>query len=237
MNKSNKKKVLNRALILNIILILVTYIGTLSYHSIAFAADEESSQNEEIEDDDTGGDTFYRPKASFMSSDEYNKYCEEMYRHGYMDKNYNWSSAAKEYINNMTEENNKAAFEDGKATVEKRIKNGEMELEDSPYLTSEELEKRQKAAQQKPNTQEDEGLVTDIEDDSMTDDELENSNEDYEETDDDIYDMSDEQDEQEDEKSEEPAQQKKGSLFGKIVMAILICGIAIVSYSIYRRQF
>ena len=71
----------------------------------------------------------------------------------------------------------------------------------------------------------------------MTDDELENSNEDYEETDDDIYDMSDEQDEQEDEKSEEPAQQKKGSLFGKIVMAILICGIAIVSYSIYRRQF
>lgn len=236
MNKSNKKKVLNRALILNIILILVTYIGTLSYHSIAFAADEESSQNEEIEDDDTGGDTFYRPKASFMSSDEYNKYCEEMYRYGYMDENYNWSSAAKDYINNMTEENNKAAFEDGKATVEKRIKNGKMELEDSPYLTSEELEKRQKA-QQETDTQEDEVPVTDAEDGSMPDNEFENSNEDYEETDDDIYDMSNEQDEQEDENSEEPAQQKKGGLLGKVIMAILICGIAIVSYSIYRRQF
>ena len=236
MNKSNKKKVLNRALILNIILILVTYIGTLSYHSIAFAADEESSQNEEIEDDDTGGDTFYRPKASFMSSDEYNKYCEEMYRYGYMDENYNWSSAAKDYINNMTEENNKAAFEDGKATVEKRIKNGEMELEDSPYLTSEELEKQQKA-QQETDIQEDEVPVTDAEDGSMPDNEFEDSNEDYEETDDDIYDMSNEQDEQEDENSEEPAQQKKGGLLGKVIMAILICGIAIVSYSIYRRQF
>ena len=236
MNKSNKKKVLDRALILNMILILITYIGTLSYHSIAFAADEESSQNEEIEDDDTGGDTFYRPKASFMSSDEYNKYCEEMYRYGYMDENYNWSSAAKDYINNMTEENNKAAFEDGKATVEKRIKNGEMELEDSPYLTSEELEKQQKA-QQETDTQEDEVPVTDAEDDSTSDDELEDSNEDYEETDDDIYDMSDEQDEQENENSEEPAQQKKGGLLGKVIMVILICGIAIVSYSIYRRQF
>jgi len=42
---------------------------------------------------------------------------------------------------------------------------------------------------------------------------------------------------EEDDSVEEPAQQKKGSLFGKIIMAILICGIAIVSYSIYRRQF
>lgn len=236
MDKSNKKKVLNRALILNIILILVTYIGTLSYHSIVFAADEESSQNEEIEDDDVGGDTFYRPKSSFMSSDEYNKYCEEMYKHGYMDENYNWSSAAKDYINNMTEENNQAAFEDGKATVEKRIKSGEMKLEDNPYLTSEELKKRQKA-QQETDTQEDEVPVTDAEDGSLSDDGLEDSNEDYEEADDDIYDMSDEQDEQEDENPEEFTQQKKGGLLGKVIMIILICGIAIVSYSIYRRQF
>ena len=66
--------------------------------------------------------------------------------------------------------------------------------------------------------------------DSSDDSESDATNRDYE-------DESDMDADEEDDSVEEPAQQKKGSLFGKIIMVILICGIAIVSYSIYRRQF
>ena len=66
--------------------------------------------------------------------------------------------------------------------------------------------------------------------DSSDDSESDTISSDYE-------DESDMDADEEDDSVEESAQQKKGSLFGKIVMAILICGIAIVSYSIYRRQF
>ena len=66
--------------------------------------------------------------------------------------------------------------------------------------------------------------------DSSDDSESDTASSDYE-------DKSDIDADEENDNIEEPAQQKKGSIFGKIVMAILICGIAIVSYSIYRRQF
>ena len=78
---------------------------------------------------------------------------------------------------------------------------------------------------------EDNDSLLDNEDaDSSDDSESDTISSDYE-------DESDMDADEEDDSVEEPAQQKKGSLFGKIIMAILICGIAIVSYSIYRRQF
>ena len=119
---------------------------------------------------------------------------------------------------------------DAKETVKQRIENGEMSFEDSPYLTSEEKQKIKK--EEKEDTQQDDVNETENDDSLLENDSLESDSNsgDYD-------DESDMDANEEDDKAEEPAQRKKGSIFGKIVMAILICGIAIISYSIYRRQF
>ena len=164
-------------------------------------------------------------------------YCKNMYNYGYMDKNGNWTPSAKNFINNQTSENMKALDDNAKEVVEQRIEKGEMSFEDSPYLTSEEKQKMEKE-EAKEATQQSDGTGT-KDNDSLLDNEDADSSDDSE-SDTISSDYEDEADmdaDEEDDSVEEPAQQKKGSLFGKIIMAILICGIAIVSYSIYRRQF
>ena len=63
------------------------------------------------------------------------KYCERMYNYGYMDKDYNWTPAATNVINNMNASNMQKLDENAKQIVQERIDSGEMEAIDSPYLT------------------------------------------------------------------------------------------------------
>ena len=95
-----------------------------------------------------------------------------------------------------------------------------------------EKEETKEATQQSDGTgtKDNDSLLDNEDTDSSDNSESDTISSDYE-------DESDMDADEEDDSVEEPAQQKKGSLFGKIVMVILICGIAIVSYSIYRRQF
>ena len=125
---------------------------TFLYSMLAFKAvyvyaetdDEEESM--QIDDSATNGNydytqyeeltqSFYIPKSSFMSSYDYEKYCERMYNYGYMDKDYNWTPAATNVINNMNASNMQKLDENAKQIVQERIDSGEMEAIDSPYLT------------------------------------------------------------------------------------------------------
>lgn len=199
--------------------------------------DSATSASYDYTEDEPFTQGFYREKATFQSDYDYKDYCRNMYNYGYMDKNGNWTSSAKNFINNQTSENMKALDDNAKEVVEQRIENGEMSFEDSPYLTFEEKQKMEKeeakeATQQSDGTgtKDNDSLLDNDDSDGSSDSESDTTSSDYE-------DESDIDADEEDDSIEEPAQQKKGGLLGKVIMVILICGIAIVSYSIYRRQF
>lgn len=245
MNKC-KKIIIFLALFLCLVILAPTYIYASSNGDNNKNTKNENS--EEIDDSATSASYdytkdepftqgFYREKAAFQSDDDYKDYCKNMYNYGYMNKAGNWTPSAKNFINNQTSENMKALDDNAKEVVEQRIEKGEMSFEDSPYLTSEEKQKMEKE-EAKEATQQSDGTGT-KDNDSLLDNEDADSSDDSESDtiSSDYEDESDMDADEEDDSVEEPAQQKKGSLFGKIIMAILICGIAIVSYSIYRRQF
>ena len=226
-------------------LFIIIILGQISLLTVYAAEQSKDSKETKIYDIDASAHTdddeltqgFYLPKSSFRSDESYQDYCKQMYNFGYMDKNGNWTPSAKNFINNQTSEKMKALDDNAKEVVEQRIEKGEMSFEDSPYLTSEEKQKMEKE-EAKEATQQSDGTGT-KDNDSLLDNEDADSS-DNSESDTISSDYEDESDmdaDEEDDSVEEPAQQKKGSLFGKIIMAILICGIAIVSYSIYRRQF
>lgn len=100
----------------------------------------EASASVEIDDGDHP-QTFYMPESMFQSSAEYERYCKRMYNQGLMTEDYEWTSAAKAYINDMSEENYEALEEDARAVVNDRIEKGQMKASDNPYLTYEEREK------------------------------------------------------------------------------------------------
>lgn len=207
--------------------------------------DEEKTIMKIIEDDNndiaTNGDeaagAFYMHKSRFTTSEDYDEYCKRMYNKGYMDKNGDWTSAAKNFINNQTDENKETLDQNAKEIVEQRVKDGEMSYKDNPYLSYDEMQKMEKeeakeATQQSDGTgtKDNDSLLDNDDSDGSSDSESDTTSSDYE-------DESDIDADEEDDSIEEPAQQKKGGLLGKVIMVILICGIAIVSYSIYRRQF
>ena len=207
--------------------------------------DEEKAIMKIIEDDNndiaTNGDeaagAFYIPKSRFTTSEDYDEYCKRMYNKGYMDKNGDWTPTAKNFINNQTDENKEALDQNAKEIVEQRVKDGEMSYKDNPYLSYDEMQKIEKE-ETKEATQQSNGTGTKDNDSLLDNEDTDSSgNSESDTTSSDYEDESDIDADEEDDSVEEPAQQKKGRVFGKIIMVILICGIAIVSYSIYRRQF
>lgn len=84
---------------------------------------------------------FYVPKTRFTSESQYKQYCERMYKRGYMDSDYNWTTSAQDCIENPTESNYQKMDGKAKQTVDERIRSGEMKAEESPYLTYDEIQK------------------------------------------------------------------------------------------------
>lgn len=213
--------------------------------SVTLDDSSDISSDDEVDDSALNGDydytqdeeytqNFYREKATFMSDYDYDEYCKQMYKMGYMDEDYNWSDAAKNFINNMSAENYKKLDENAKEIVQKRIDSGEMSFEDSPYITYDEKQEMIKnneisGSQKNTNTNDNNGSLIEDEDNNIIneinseaediDKQLGNSNEDVEE------------------QTKAENTNKKGGIVGKVIMGLLIFGIAVVSYSIYRRQF
>ena len=141
-----------------------------------------------------------------------------MYNMGYMDSDYDWTPAAQDFIDNMTGDNMKALDKNAKEIVQQRIKDGEMKEEDNPYLTYD-----QKQALSEKNSK-----------DSQTED-SENASSDMSTSKDDntiTVTPEEEQAEKEDEKPSSLANRIK-----LVFMVLLAVGIALVTYSIYKKQF
>lgn len=165
--------------------------------------------------------SFYMPKARFMSSYDYEEYCQRMYYYGYMDENYEWIPEAQTYINNMTDENFDVLDEKARALVDIRIENGEMDITDSPYITKDErdeilAQRESSQAEVSPTPEEQQVSVPEPSGNIGPMDPVE-----AEET-----------------PEPEPEQNSGGgSSVNRIIMIILIAAVLVGAYVIYRRQF
>ena len=229
------------------VLFIVFLCSMLSFKTVyVHAENEDKEESAQVDDSAINGgydytqyeeltQTFYIPKSSFMSSYDYEKYCERMYNYGYMDKDYNWTPAATNAINNMNASNMQKLDENAKQIVRERIDSGEMKAVDDPYLTydqKQELIKKQEQESHQQSTGEgsEEGSLIDTE--TSVTPEAEISEEPAEENT--VTKTPDEQQEQEEPESEE---NKTRSTIGWVVIILFFTIIAAIAYSIYRRQF
>lgn len=115
--------------------------------NMVYASTTDDSSEEVYEDgfiegvDGEAYNAFYVPKTRFTSESQYKQYCERMYKRGYMDSDYNWTTSAQDCIENPTESNYQKMDGKAKQTVDERIRSGEMKAEESPYLTYDEIQK------------------------------------------------------------------------------------------------
>lgn len=193
--------------------------------------------------DDTSGpgedeltQTFYMPKAMFRTDSDYADYCQRMYQYGYMDSNYNWTDSAQSFIANQTMENAQKAGEEAKAIVQQRVEDGEINEEDNPYLTYDEVQQvLKKKAEQASEQSTGDGSQPEYIPDTT-------------EAESDYHDMETEPQEgwpdiEETEKESETEQVKEqtgmtlGTIISYVIIAIFICAAGLIGYWIYRRQF
>lgn len=233
--------------------ILITGIMTFSFALPAvtipvFAAEQESTiATEDAGEEDTSASngeydytkdeeytqSFYRPKSLFQSSYDYEEYCKQMYNMGYMDSDYDWTPAAQNFINNMTGDNMKALDENAKEIVQQRVEDGEMKEEDNPYLTYD-----QKQALSNKNSKDsqtgDSESISDSNNEQASDTSIDSeASSDVKSSDDDLITVTpEEQAEQETKKPSSLANHIK-----LVFMALLAAGIALITYSIYKKQF
>ena len=115
--------------------------------NIVYASTSDESSEETYGDgfvegvDGEAYNAFYVPKTRFTSESQYKQYCERMYKRGYMDSDYNWTTSAQDCIENPTESNYQKMDGKAKQTIDERIRSGEMKAEESPYLTYDEIQK------------------------------------------------------------------------------------------------
>lgn len=237
MKKTYKEKIIN-------VLILTLLMNFILCSVDVFAENYE-----------TGGDTFYMPKEYFQSTFEYKEYCKRMYKDGYMDESYNWIPEVENYLNNPTEERNEIAYEARKSVIQKRIDEGKMLPEESPFLTYDERQSLIKQREEgklpdppKPKYTDEElhdflvkqnqnGGSENIE--NVTDDESEEINQKNEDDENTIIQIEKQQKEQEEEKERE-AMKEEGGVWGIVSKAIIAVGAVIlilIGYYIYKRQF
>lgn len=224
--------------------LLITALSVLNLaHSCIYVSAQSNETKVEEDTSATNGDydflkdetvteTFYIPKSRFMSDYDYEKYCEDMYNRGYMNKLHEWTPAAQEYINNMTPETSKALDEDAKAIVEERIESGEMQPEDNPYLTYDEKQaiiKEKEATSDNPVEVPDKTITeTPTETPSISESPTEVPDEG----------IDDAQDEKTDNEDEVQTQKDSGfNIVKTIVIGLGIIIIIIIGVYIYKRQF
>lgn len=143
------KNIITFFLILNITFITVININ---YNLVKVYAETEETDEESEPDENEIAQTFYRPKSAFRSSIEYENYCSDMYNHGYMDENYEWTSLAQSYIDNPTIEGYDKLDSEARALVNERVESGKMKKSDSPYLSYEEYQQAIKEESSSENT-------------------------------------------------------------------------------------
>ena len=168
--------------------------------------------------------TFYHPRSYFKTDKDYQTYLNQMYSYGYMDDNYDWTDSAQNYINNPTYDNSVSAAENAKAVVEKRVEDGEIDYVDNPYLTYDEQQawlKNHKGEETQQSTGDGDGAYTPSTDEGLH----------FEHESEDISEMQTETEIQEQTESLMP------KMIGYVVIALFIAVLAIIAYSIYRRQF
>lgn len=170
--------------------------------------------------------TFYREKSQFRSSFEYEEYCEEMYRLGYMDSNYEWISSAKDYINNMTQSSFDILDADAKEIIAQRIENGEIEPEDNPYLTYDERQELIKEKEEENNNQEN-NVEESNNDENKVNEDKENKDESKNNEENDVIEENNKQSEQKNAVSD---------MFSKVIMLIFALVIIIGAVYIYKKQ-
>ncbi|PWY60535.1 hypothetical protein DMI82_04220 [Blautia sp. BCRC 81119] len=198
-----------------------------------FANSNESETSEEdLNEDDELPDTFYRPKSTFTSSYDYEEYCKEMYRHGYMDENYNWTPAAQNYIDNMNAETLETLNKDAKGTVEQRVADGEMKQIDNPYISYDEWKRLSEENSKNKNSKNESNADTQTESESSSEGNAEISESPSKDDNTITVTPEEEQAEKEDEKPSSLANRIK-----LVFMVLLAVGIALVTYSIYKKQF
>lgn len=180
---------------------------------------------------------FYRPKTSFVTDSEYKEYCKEMYRYGYMDSNYNWTTTAQNCIENPSEETYQKMSEEAHQTVDERVQNGEMDAEDSPYYTYEELQQIKNKQEQSANQQNTEGNGSEDDGSMIDSEENADTTEVPEESSSETKDSVTEHQTENTENKEEKETSKTGKVFSYTIIILCITGIAAVAYSIYRKQF
>ena len=235
----------NRAIVLIAEMILLSFM--LIVTTVPVCAEEKKESISDIDDSATNGDydyteyeeytqSFYRPKSLFQSSYEYEEYCKRMYNMGYMDSDYDWTPAAQDFIDNMTGDNMKALDKNAKEIVQQRIKDGEMKEEDNPYLTYDQKqalsEKKSKDSQTEDSENVSDSTNGEQSSDASTDS---NASSDMSTSEDDntiTVTPEEEQAEKEDEKPSSLANRIK-----LVFMVLLAVGIALVTYSIYKKQF
>lgn len=194
--------------------------------------------------DDTSGpgddeltQTFYMPKSMFRTDIDYQDYCERMYKYGYMDKNYNWSSAAQNFIVNQTLENAEKAEQAAQAAVQERIDNGELEEEDNPYLTYDERQKilAKKEAQKNEQSTGDGSKPDYVPDETETEDNIRPWETEYKEEN--PWPEGETQMESETEQAEETKTAAIGKLISYVIIVLFLGAAALMGYWIYKRQF
>ena len=90
--------------VFNLLAVLIAVSVAFTNPVYAESQTEETEIEENTEENEEKNDytwnTFYVPKSQFMTESDYEAYCESMYNLGYMDEHYEWTSAAKKFIEN-----------------------------------------------------------------------------------------------------------------------------------------
>lgn len=209
---------------------IIILLCALCMPSYLVMAEDDSYPADEVTN------TFYRDKSTFTSEFDYKVYCEKMYNWGYMDEKFEWTPAAKDYINDMTVENYKKLDEDARAKVEERIEEDKMEPEDSPYITYEE---RQAIIEEKNPSGVPTGIPTEKPVPTGTPSGEPAVNVTTEPT---VEPTAEPTIEPTAEPTEEPTEEpaESSSIWGmlsKVVIVVLSGAVALIAYFIYRKQF
>lgn len=183
--------------------------------------------------------TFYRPKAAFQTRFDYEEYCEQMYKNGYMDEDYNWTDEALDYINNPTKETSEALDKSAKTLVESRIAEGKMDAADNPFLTYDErmalLDENSGSS-----TGENTGGITEPATEDGTEavsETMEDENTEYSETiaEEDTEEAESTAPTESEAESESETIETKGGFFKKAILAAIITVIVFVVYFLWQR--
>lgn len=199
--------------------LILTVFSMLTCPVIASELTEDDSELME-----GASNSFYVPRSRFMSSYDYEIYCERMYNHGYMDENYEWTPEAKTYINNMTTENYEALDQAARVLVEERIENGTMKRSDSAYLTYEERQEALKEEREATANPTEEAVTLQPDNPSTSQENPDiTSGVEMEPVVTEVPELTEEPD--------------TGSPARIVIFAILAAAVALGAYHIYRRQF